>query len=59
MLYVGSENNKPYIIHSIWGYGDDTDESESKTYLINRVAITTMSVGEDFKKVLFYREQLL
>lgn len=60
MLYVGSENNKPYIIHSIWGYGDDTDESESKTYLINRVAITTMSVGEDSKKgSLLHRTTLM
>lgn len=50
MLYTGHENNKPYIIHSIWGYGDDTDESESRTYLINRVAITTMNIGEDSKK---------
>jgi hypothetical protein len=49
MLYVGYEAQKPYIIHSIWGYGEDTEE-ESKTYLINRVAITSMNLGEDSKK---------
>lgn len=49
MLYVGSEGVNPYIIHSIWGYGEET-ENESKTYLINRVAITSMNVGEASKK---------
>ena len=49
MLYVGSEGANPYIIHSIWGYGEET-ENESKTYLINRVAITSMNVGEASKK---------
>jgi hypothetical protein len=49
MLYVGSENGSPYIIHSIWGYGEET-EKESKTYLINRVAITSMNIGEASKK---------
>jgi hypothetical protein len=49
MLYVGHEAQKPYIIHSIWGYGQDT-EKESKTYLINRVAITSMNLGEDSEK---------
>ncbi|MDR2192460.1 MAG: SH3 domain-containing protein [Endomicrobium sp.] len=45
MLYAGHEAQKPYIIHSIWGYGEDT-EKESKTYLINRVAITSMNLGD-------------
>ncbi|MDR1941858.1 MAG: hypothetical protein LBQ47_06000, partial [Endomicrobium sp.] len=49
MLYVGHESQKPYIIHSIWGYGEDT-EKESKTYLINRVAITSMNIGESSEK---------
>lgn len=49
MLYVGSEGPNPYIIHSIWGYGEET-EKESKTYLINRVAITSMNIGEASKK---------
>jgi hypothetical protein len=49
MLYVGSEGVNPYIIHSIWGYGEET-EKESKTYLINRVAITSMNIGEASKK---------
>jgi cell wall-associated NlpC family hydrolase len=49
MLYVGNEDEKPYIIHSIWGYGEET-EKESKTYLINRVAITSMNIGEASKK---------
>ncbi|MCL2144202.1 MAG: NlpC/P60 family protein [Endomicrobia bacterium] len=49
MLYVGSEGPSPYIIHSIWGYGEET-EKESKTYLINRVAITSMRIGESSKK---------
>ena len=45
MLYVGHDRQKPYIIHSIWGYGEDT-EKESKKYVINRVAITSMDLGE-------------
>jgi len=49
MLYVGHEAGKPYIIHSIWGYGEETDEA-SKTFLINRVAISTMEIGEASKK---------
>ncbi|MCL1971431.1 MAG: NlpC/P60 family protein [Endomicrobia bacterium] len=49
MLYVGNEGPNPYIIHSIWGYGEDSP-NESKTYLINRVAITSMNIGDASKK---------
>jgi len=51
MLYVGSENGKPYIIHSIWGYDDDVSVQDKKTtYLINRVVITAMNIGETSAK---------
>ncbi len=49
MLYIGSEGGKPYIIHSIWGYGEDTEDLAT-TFLINRVAVTTMDVGASSKK---------
>ena len=49
MLYAGNEGPTPYIIHSIWGYGEET-EKESKTYLINRVAITSMKIGDASEK---------
>ncbi|MCL2335531.1 MAG: hypothetical protein FWC57_05645, partial [Endomicrobia bacterium] len=50
MLYVGNENGKPYIIHSIWGYSDDSSDQITTTYLINRVVITTMNVGDTSAK---------
>lgn len=50
MLYIGHENNKPYIIHSIWGYDDDQEKSLKTTYLINRVAVTSMDIGDTSKK---------
>ncbi|AKL97912.1 SH3 domain-containing protein [Endomicrobium proavitum] len=59
MLYAGQDGGKPYVIHAIWGYGEDTDKY-SKTYLINKVLISTLDVGSASKKgSLLHRTTLM
>jgi hypothetical protein len=48
MLYIGYENSQAYIIHSIWGYG--AKNKKNKTFVINRVMVSDMNLGEDSKR---------
>ncbi|MCL2390723.1 MAG: NlpC/P60 family protein [Endomicrobia bacterium] len=58
MLYIGNENNKPYIIHSVRGYAEDYDDY-SKVFIINKVAVTSMNIGEASKKGSFLKRTVL
>ncbi|MDR1695885.1 MAG: SH3 domain-containing protein [Endomicrobium sp.] len=58
MLYIGSDNNKPYIIHSVRGYTEDYDDV-SEVYIINKVAVTSMDIGEASKKGSYLRRASL
>lgn len=41
MLFLGSVDGRPYIIHDLWGYAID----ESTTAVVNRVAVTPADLG--------------
>jgi hypothetical protein len=46
MLYLGYNNGQVYAIHSLYGYGGENNI----TYLLNRVAVSSLSVGKNSKK---------
>jgi hypothetical protein len=50
MLYLGEYNDKPYVIHAIWGYGGQFPEQYDKVFLINKVVVSTLMVGERSEK---------
>ncbi|MCL2485390.1 MAG: NlpC/P60 family protein [Endomicrobia bacterium] len=58
MLYIGHDNKKPYVIHSVRGYAED-DTNLSNVYLLNKVAVTTLNIGEDSKKGSFLKRTTL
>ena len=50
MLYIGEENNKPYIIHAIWGTETTLNETEKAVSFINKVVVSSLNVGENSTK---------
>ncbi|MDD5722159.1 MAG: SH3 domain-containing protein [Syntrophales bacterium] len=49
MLFLGTIEGTPYAIHSTWGYREPLWWGE-RTRVINRVAVTNLSLGEGSKK---------
>lgn len=49
MLYLGTVDGKPYVIHSTWSYREKQGGKEI-TRLINRVTVSTLELGSDTKK---------
>lgn len=49
MLFLGMADGVPYAIHSTWGYREPASWKE-RVRVINRVAVTNMSLGEGSKK---------
>ena len=49
MLYLGNVNEKPYVIHSVWAYREKLPVQD-RIRVINRVAVTNLSLGKDTKK---------
>ncbi len=49
MLYLGWFNEKPYVIHSTWGYREKLPAKE-RVRLINRVTVSDLSLGQGTKK---------
>jgi len=49
MLFLGMVDGVPYAIHSTWGYRDPAPWKE-RIRVINRVAVTNMSLGEGSKR---------
>lgn len=49
MLYLGWFNDKPYVIHSTWGYREKLPAQE-RIRLINRVTVSDLSLGQSTKK---------
>jgi len=49
MLFLGTVHDTPYAIHSTWGYREPTWWGD-KVRVINRVAVTNLSLGEGSKK---------
>ncbi len=49
MLFLGMVHDTPYAIHSTWGYREPTWWGD-RVRVINRVAVTNLSLGEGSKK---------
>ena len=49
MLYLGTYNEKPYVIHSIWAYRENMNLKDN-IFLINKVTVSTLSLGKNSKK---------
>ena len=47
MLYIGHENNKPYVIHSIWGLTSYNDNNERALSYINKTIVSDLEIGSD------------
>ena len=47
MLYIGTENNKPYIIHAIWGLTSYDSRNNKTLNYINRVIVSDLTIGEE------------
>jgi hypothetical protein len=45
MLYLGAVDGRPYAIHEIWGYREDTVKKKS-LYLIQRAVVSDLSLGK-------------
>lgn len=45
VLYLGSYNDKPYVIHSAWAYREPTPDGTQRARVIGRVAVTSMDLG--------------
>jgi hypothetical protein len=45
MLYLGSIDGKPYVIHNIWGYLESGDGNGDTMRIINGVAVTDLELG--------------
>jgi len=52
MLYLGEYNNNFYAVHSIWAYREKKGPADT-IRLINRTAVTDMSLGDKTKKGSF------
>jgi hypothetical protein len=49
MLYLGTVNDRPYAIHSVWGYREPSDEGDI-VRVINRIAVSDLYLGEGSQK---------
>ena len=49
MLYLGTVNGKPYVIHDTTGYKQTVDQKEI-AYAIDRVIISDLSLGQGTQK---------
>ena len=48
MLYLGSVNGRPYVIHETWGY-KEKGFLRDRIRVINKVVISDLSLGKDSK----------
>lgn len=47
MLYIGNEDSKPYVIHSVWGLTSYNEENEKAVSYINRTIVSNLEIGEE------------
>jgi hypothetical protein len=48
MLYIGKENNKPYVIHSVLGLKSYTENNEKAINYINKTIVSDLEIGDEF-----------
>ncbi|MFA6613153.1 MAG: SH3 domain-containing protein [Endomicrobiia bacterium] len=49
MIYIGSENGTPYVIHSIWGTENYNKDGRTINF-INRIVVSNLSIGDGTQK---------
>lgn len=49
MIYIGSENGTPYVIHSIWGT-ENYNQNGRAINFINRIVVSNLSIGDGTQK---------
>lgn len=49
MLYIGSQDGNPYVIHSTWGYSEKIGLKDVER-VINRTVVSNLKLGEGTKK---------
>lgn len=50
MLYLGSYNGRAYAIHDTWGFRKPRDKQEDDIYVINRVVVSDLYLGQGSHK---------
>lgn len=45
MLYLGSYNDKPYAIHSVWAYREPMPDGTQRPRYIGKVAVSSLELG--------------
>ena len=50
MLYIGQENDNPYVIHAIWGTEHFINKKESSISFINKIIVSDLDIGEHTSK---------
>ncbi len=48
MLYIGEENDKPYVIHSVLGLKSYTENNEKAINYINKTIVSDLEIGDEF-----------
>ena len=49
MIYIGNENNNPYVIHAIWGTENYTEGKKAISF-INKIIVSDLFIGKDTTK---------
>lgn len=49
MLYIGSKNNEPLVMHSVWGVRTKTATEEPNRYIIGKNIISTLEFGKELE----------
>ncbi len=47
MLYIGSEDDKPYVIQCIWGVTSYTEKNEKTVNYINKTIVSNLEIGSE------------
>jgi hypothetical protein len=45
VLYLGSCNDKPYVLHSVWAYREPMPDGSQRARVIGRAAVTSLDLG--------------
>ena len=46
MLYIGYEQNEPYILHDVWGLSAFNDDNEPTILYINKTIVSDLNLGD-------------
>ena len=47
MLYIGHEDDKPYVIQCIWGVTSFTEKNEKTVNYINKTIVSDLEIGSE------------